>query len=281
MSDILKTISKSTALKFIVNPLYQIADDIKQISRGRKIPEHVIHIIMTSAALILGIAMPFISTGYGGWVVNLMSSLGLTGSFTNATSKVFFSGWLFSYSTAAITEWSTMAICKGIFGDWNYRLTSKQCLETADDLAIDSVEMRERFNELVMLYRNPPKITGITPDYVRRILDRLLWGDFGAIADHDGLRKVIKDRKQTLESRRAKLKQALGEESEELPPSYEEQVSIEMPDILMVSSQPILYGLDSYMKLRDLGKNQTLTRHEGLIVKELLRLDEYLTKYKI
>ena len=116
-----------------------------------------------------------------------------------------------------------MIVCKCIFGDpWTYRLTSKSCFKISRRyLAINSDDLRDRFNELVKLYRNPPKITGINPEQVKEILDKLLEGNLGAIDDHDEMRNTMILRKQVLDARRKRLESAQmemdsGDEKEEV-----------------------------------------------------------------
>lgn len=182
----------STIVNLIVAPLKDIIIDINEIARKYQIPEHIIHIIFVIIAVGIGSAAPFIGPkemlansssstaqfsssigSLGTWLSGIVESFGLTGGL-NTLVTWGISAWGSSYPVSAIVNWGIKIVHKCIWGDWDYRLTSADCIKIAGGLEIPSTELREIFNKCVRLYRNPPKTLASQDIDYKAILDDLL-----------------------------------------------------------------------------------------------------------
>ncbi len=184
----------STIVNLIVAPLKDIIIDINEIARKNQIPEHITHIILVIIAIGIGSAAPFIAPkemlassssiaqfssslgSLGTWLSGIVESFGLTGRL-NTLVTWGISAWGSSYPVSAVVNWGSKIVHKCIWGDWDYRLTSADCIKIAGELEIPSTELREIFNKCVRLYRNPPKTLAAQEKDYKDILDDLLGGN--------------------------------------------------------------------------------------------------------
>lgn len=212
MSDALQALSNAAVINALISPIKDLMKDFREIASGYELPEHSIHAFFLTAAFVVGSALPFVDATYGNWLGGIMEAFGLAGGAKSFASWVA-STWVISSTTSAVATWGNKLSRRYISGDWDYRLTSAQCLEIEaelaaiaaeeelPDLARNSTEIRAIFNECVRYKNKNPDGKG---DGFRQVLECLLRGDYeNAIADYA-------DRKEELNLAAAKVRERLS-----------------------------------------------------------------------
>lgn len=203
-NDFLEILVSAQIVQIILYPLLALKNDIGKIREDYKRLEHIVHLSLLVIALGFGSYAPFGIIKYGVWLNNvIISLLGLAGANIATTSSSMAAGngiitfltgltsaWGFSTTSSAFTTWGTKLVRKIIYGDWDYYLTSAQCLTLVErfnnyGIYIDTTELNKIFTSCLKLYRAPPGLLGAHQIDFKIILDGILRGDPTAIRFYD------------------------------------------------------------------------------------------------